>query len=134
MLGNWHGIVGSAGGSFLCTSMKTYNGIGTKLYGRAEAHPDGSCVVTKWVVFLYFPIMPLGSYRVWPEMDSIPLPGGTVMMLKNEKVKYNFFSTTQRFRMQKVKWQWKQIITTYKVGLIGFSIFLLVTWFLSKLL
>jgi hypothetical protein len=42
------------------------NGIGTSFYGRADTHSDGSYVVTKWVIFVFAPIIPLGSMRVWP--------------------------------------------------------------------
>jgi hypothetical protein len=42
------------------------NGIGTTFYGRADARDDGSYVVTKWVIFVFAPIIPLGSMRVWP--------------------------------------------------------------------
>ena len=40
----------------------TFNGFGTKYYGRREAAEDGSYVTTMWITALYVPILPLGSY------------------------------------------------------------------------
>ncbi len=45
--------------------MFTFNGIGTRIYGKRDVNPaDNSYIVTKWFTLLYFPIIPLGSYRV----------------------------------------------------------------------
>ena len=44
----------------------TFNGFGTKFYGRTDPGLDGSVVMTEWIVALYFPILPLGSFRVLP--------------------------------------------------------------------
>jgi hypothetical protein len=43
--------------------MFTFNGIGTKLYGKAK-QDDGSYIATKWIVFLFVPLIPLASYLV----------------------------------------------------------------------
>ncbi|PPT08370.1 hypothetical protein CKA32_005054 [Geitlerinema sp. FC II] len=40
------------------------NGIGTTYYGRRYFLPDDSYVTTEWVIFLYFPIVPLRSLRL----------------------------------------------------------------------
>jgi predicted RNA-binding Zn-ribbon protein involved in translation (DUF1610 family) len=42
----------------------TYNGFGTKFYGEAEHHPDGSFITTEWITALYVPLIPLRSYRL----------------------------------------------------------------------
>jgi hypothetical protein len=42
-------------------------GCGLKIYGSALRRPDGSFVVTRWVVFVWIPIIPLGSYRLWTD-------------------------------------------------------------------
>ncbi len=42
-----------------------FGGAGTRFYGKRDELPDGSCITTKWLVALYLPIIPLGSYRVW---------------------------------------------------------------------
>jgi hypothetical protein len=67
--------------------MFSVNGIGTTLYGRREVNPvDSSYIATKWLIFFFLPLVPLGSYRIikakqkffsaqWPQyqMTSIPL-------------------------------------------------------------
>ena len=51
--------------------MFRFNGIGTTIYGKREVNPeDGSYIVTKWFTVLYFPIIPLGSYRVIKEKQN----------------------------------------------------------------
>lgn len=46
--------------------MSTANGIGTRFFGRSELRRDGSYLATKWFC-LVIPLIPLGSYRLWPE-------------------------------------------------------------------
>lgn len=46
------------------------NGIGTTWYGHALEEPDGSYVVTEWVILLFIPIIPLGSKRIWAAQDE----------------------------------------------------------------
>lgn len=111
--------------------MQTLNGIGTKLYGKTEMDPDGSYVATEWFVILYLPIFPLGSYRVWPEMNSIDMSRETVMVQEGEKVTYTPLGTKQQYRRLRVNRHWKQIIATYKVGFIFFMLFLFVMWLLN---
>jgi hypothetical protein len=48
------------------------NGVGTTFYGNAQEEPDGSYVVTEWVVLFFVPILPLGSKRVRPAQDTRP--------------------------------------------------------------
>ena len=47
-----------------------FNGIGTSYYGNRDKEPDGSYVTTKWFVFLFLPVFPLGSYRVLPTGET----------------------------------------------------------------
>ena len=44
---------------------RSFNGTGTLHYGHAMPHPDGSYIVTKWLAFLWVPLFPLGSRRIW---------------------------------------------------------------------
>lgn len=45
--------------------MLSINGFGTTLYGKRDVHPtDNSYIATKWIILLFVPIIPLGSYRV----------------------------------------------------------------------
>src|SRR5579863_5233206 len=43
---------------------QTLNGFGTKIYGKREVAPDNSFLTTKWLVFLWIPLIPLKSLRV----------------------------------------------------------------------
>ena len=75
--------------------MFRFNGIGTTIYGKREVNPeDGSYIVTKWFTVIYFPIIPLGSYRVI-------------------KVKQNFFAGSPKYQMRDAPLSVKQIIFTY---------------------
>lgn len=78
--------------------MYTFNGIGTTLYGKREINSaDGTYIATKWFVLAYFPVIPLGSYRV--------VRGDTSA---------GFFSTNTLYRsMQKVPLNWKQVGNIY---------------------
>ena len=49
------------------------NGVGTTFYGLALIEPDGSYIVTEWVVFFFIPLIPLGSKRIWPvQKEKLP--------------------------------------------------------------
>lgn len=54
--------------------MSTFNGIGTRFHGCSEVRRDGSYLATKWFC-LVFPIVPLGSWRIWPESHERRLMG-----------------------------------------------------------
>ena len=49
------------GGSRVPASL---NGTGTRWYGHALPHSDGSWVVTEWVTVFWLPILPIGSKRI----------------------------------------------------------------------
>ncbi|MFG5775792.1 hypothetical protein ACFIQF_01840 [Comamonas sp. J-3] len=49
--------------------MSSINGIGTRYIGHAEQRRDGSFITTKWLC-IGFPLVPLGSYRIFPESRS----------------------------------------------------------------
>jgi hypothetical protein len=75
--------------------MYSFNGIGTKVYGKREENPDGSYIVTKWFIIIFFPIIPLGSYRVIKE-------------------KQKFLSAKfPRYQMTEAKLNVKQVLNTY---------------------
>jgi hypothetical protein len=56
---------------------QTFNGFGTKIYGKRDFEPDGSFLTTKWVVFFWIPLVPLKSLRVRyvGPGDASALPG-----------------------------------------------------------
>jgi hypothetical protein len=71
--------------------MSSFNGIGTKLYGKRLIKSDGSYVATKWFIIFLLPFFPLGSYRIWRDKTSIlPLGIGVKTKMKIEKVKFNY--------------------------------------------
>jgi hypothetical protein len=44
--------------------MHTFNGTGTRFYGKSAKSADGSYVATRWVTLFFVPLIPIGSYRV----------------------------------------------------------------------
>jgi hypothetical protein len=77
--------------------MSTFNGIGTKFYGKTDVEQDGSYTTTKWFVLIYLPIYPIGSFRVIKEENSTNL------------VVYN----SKKYQVIQVDLHKKQIIKTY---------------------
>lgn len=57
----------------------TINGTGTTYYGECRYQPDGSFQTTHWMVVIFFPLLPLRSYRVRrrPEADRTDGNGDT---------------------------------------------------------
>jgi hypothetical protein len=78
----------------------TYNGIGTKFYGQRDVKADGSYIATEWIVFIHIPILPIGSFRVWPTGESS---------------NWILYSSTQ-YRSQKVPLCWPHIRKVYLLG------------------
>jgi hypothetical protein len=70
----------------------TINGCGTKYYGRRDQESDGSYITTEWIVFLFLPLMPIGSYRV--------------QLLKSALM-------SSEYHIWKVPLQWRQILNVY---------------------
>lgn len=71
----WQEEVGGA------PSMYTLNGIGTRLYGKAERAEDGTYIATLWFTVLFIPIWPIRAYVVFPAegggwhfLSKTPLP------------------------------------------------------------
>lgn len=44
----------------------SFQGCGTKFYGKKAEALDGSYITTEWLTLLHFPLIPLGSFRVLP--------------------------------------------------------------------
>ena len=58
----------------------TFNGIGTRYYGRAGLdRQEGSYIATEWFVLLYLPLFPIRSMRVRP------VGQGTHLLVYNSK-------------------------------------------------
>lgn len=82
--------------------MSTINGIGIKFLGFSDIADDGSCFVTKWVTFLYVPIIPLSRIQV----------------VKN--------STSEYYIIAKTKLMKKEVFKTYLFGWLLFPLFIFV--------
>ena len=77
----------------------TFNirGVGTKFYGKRILAADGSYKATKFLVFFYLPIIPLGTYHLHPAES-----GNSI---------YELFS--EKFHIEKVALCWGQIVNVY---------------------
>ena len=74
------------------------NGFGTIYYGNCEKTSDGSYVTTEWLVILFLPILPLGSYRVRPV---------------DEGSRFSLVSFRGNYWARKIALKWGQILRTY---------------------
>ncbi len=50
--------------------MFTFNGVGTRLYGKKNMDADGWYTATKFFCVLWFPVIPLECYRVRKIFDE----------------------------------------------------------------
>ena len=94
--------------------MSTINGFGTTYIGQAEVKPDGSYIRTKWFCMV-FPLIPLGSYRIWPESSSSYALG---------------MYSTATFRAKPVGMYWPHVFKFYG-GYFAFYLFILIADFIS---
>lgn len=76
----------------------SYNGFGTRFYGKCDFRADNSYIMTKWVVFAYIPVIPVSSLRV-----ICKGPGGIPI----------FLGTTNYAVLEQGAPHWKQVISTY---------------------
>lgn len=51
----------------------TFNGCGTRLYGRRDVGEDGSYITTEWITFAYVPLIPIRSRRILPQGNGTNL-------------------------------------------------------------
>lgn len=94
----------------------SWNGIGWTLYGKDQVGSDGSYITTKWFIFFFLPLIPLGSYRVLVG-ESEPTALGV----------------RTSYQMVKVEFNTKQVLKTYLVGwAIGAGIILVLVWISFK--
>ena len=83
----------------------TLNGIGTKYYGKRDIGIDSSYITTEWIVLVYLPIIPIGSFRIKSTGKS------TNVII---------FSSSE-YLVQRVPLNWKQIRNVYAttMGIFG---------------
>lgn len=82
--------------------MLSINGIGTSLYGKNDLKSDGSYVATKWIIFLFLPLVPLHSYRVQRKETESMITA--LIGMPGSETKYEFYP---------IPLNWKQIGQTY---------------------
>ena len=84
-------------------------GFGTIFYGKEHANSNASFIATKWLVFAYIPVCPLGSFCVYPARSIISNAGRSSLP-----------ASTRR-----VAWQKRHILNMYAlVGAITLALFL----------
>jgi hypothetical protein len=69
--------------------MGTFNGIGTKIYGKAQRRADGSYVATEWFTLIYFPIIPLRCMRI----REVSTTGFNVIVVAHQKFTYQILGS-----------------------------------------
>ena len=81
--------------------MYSVMGVGKTLYGKRDVASDGSYIATKWFIYIFLPIFPIGSFRVWRgETSNTTIPFVTV-------------GATTQYRMVEVPLNKSQVIWTY---------------------
>jgi hypothetical protein len=90
----------------------TFNGCGTRYYGRRDRGPDGSFVTTEWITFVYLPLFPIRSMSVLPQGKSTNL------------VIYH----SQEFQSGRVPLSWVQIRNVYLIMFPIFAVILYFSW------
>ena len=69
----------------------TFNGCGTRLYGKCDFRADESHVTTMWITVLYWPIFPLRTLRIKP------LKSGRYAVLERFRTNWQQASRTYGF-------------------------------------
>jgi hypothetical protein len=85
---------------------RSFNGFGSAIYGKRDCWSDGSFITTKWVVFLWIPILPVRSMRVRPMGRA------------------GAFSTSYQIYSDE-KLYWKQVFCAYAVVALALLLFIL---------
>jgi len=92
--------------------LSSWNGIGLTLYGKDQIESDGSYIATKWFIFFFLPLIPIGSYHV--------IAGDS---------RTTALGVSTPYQMVKTKFNTKQALKTYLTGwLIGIGIILIIVW------
>ena len=88
--------------------MGTFNGIGTKIYGKAQRRTDGSYVATNWFTLIYFPIIPLSSMRI----REVSTTGFNAIVVAHQKFTYQILGPVpmkDNLRQIFLTWLWTLI-------------------------
>jgi hypothetical protein len=91
--------------------VSAFNGIGQTFYGDAEPCARcGSVVRVRWLVFLYFPVFPLGTYRY--------------KQIRGGEIERRFLARATHTRWNQVftQWAWGLLVLLIGVGLFAFVV------------
>jgi hypothetical protein len=95
--------------------MSTYNGFGTKMFGRSET--SEGYISTKWLVALFIPLVPVRSYHVFQEW--VRANRTTYEMVPLEEIAWDQVNETIQEKM------WVYGIAVFVIiALISFSIWM----------
>ena len=97
-------------------------GTGTMYYGDSEYNRDDqSWVVTEWVTFMWIPILPLGSYRIYEgdeEKTYHLFPPGMTRTMYHDRVR--------------VKLRWKHVWKLYGITLLVATAIAIIIYVINK--
>lgn len=96
----------------------TWKGIGTKFYGSIDQNDDESFITTEWFVILFFPLIPLGSYRV--------IYGGTERGCSGSTSHYRI--------LKKLGINWAQVLLIYFASLLSTAVAIILGWVVGNML
>ncbi len=104
-------------------SPRAFRGIGRKFFGRSNYNLDALSGLeefdtTLWFVFLFLPVIPLGTYRIRHK--------------RRENWWHQFFSGPEFIVVDKLARNWEQIFTTWiKTVLVLFALRFTLPWLLE---
>jgi hypothetical protein len=75
----------------------SFNGIGTTYYGKRDVQVDNSFITTEWIIFVYVPIIPIGSFRV---------------KITGNSADFSFYQSTN-YLVSRVPLNWRQVRNVY---------------------
>jgi hypothetical protein len=101
--------------------MSTINGFGTKIYGKIDVAPDGSYTATEWAVFMYLPISPIQSYRIYKVTDK----GWGLLTYESKEYLLKEIPLHKK--------QVREMYFTYAAIALGLFVFLVIMYFMYKL-
>lgn len=94
------------------TTSFTFNGIGTSYFGESEYQCDGSYIKTEFICFLYIPLIPLRSMRVYRDASG----DGSLLI----------FTRTGYAVKERIPLYWKQVFYIYVLLLLTYYLIIFV--------
>lgn len=99
------------------TAVRDFNGFGRSfLGGKSECTECGSKIRTLWVLFVAFPVIPVGSYR-YRQLSSTE----------------TFRGSSGTFVARKMALQWDQVLRTWAAAIVIAAVLIPLFMFIDKL-